>query len=230
MRVRAALAGLALLTSVSPAVVGTASAASPRPSVTAEQESAAISVFVDRQVLPPGGTTKVHAGVWEDYATLTPVAGARFRSTNPDVLRVARDGTVTAIAKGDAAVRVTVGDQRWKVPVQVRKRALWTVQGRVGNLCNCEHYLLNGHGFAPGSPITFTTKGAEGVFVMGEATADASGAFLGALSADGYPESGPTVFVERSGGASPGGCTPGTTWVVTATDTRGTSKRVSGTC
>lgn len=234
MRIRAVLVGVALLTSVCPAAVASAgpvpqSASTPAAPVAAVEAAADVSVFVDRAVLPPGSTTTIHVGTW-DWLTFTPLSGARFSSTDRAVLRVNKKGTLRALAPGTASVTVTLRGQQWSVPVQVRQRALWTLPSRVGNLCNCDVSLLNGHGFAPGSPITFSTNGVEGVYVSGEATADATGAFLGSIAPDGYIETGPALVVDHAGDAGVGGCEDGSTWVVTATDARGTSERLSGTC
>jgi hypothetical protein len=221
---------LALLTGT--VVTGSASASSALVGADAgDQDRAPTMVaFAAMRYVAPGRTTTISVGYYEDMYTFKKVSGARFTSSNRQVLRVSSVGTVTGVARGNATVRVSIAGTQLTVPIGVRHRILWSTTARTSPGSNGESRILHGVGFTPGSEVQFTTNAVAGVFVTPSAAVDTQGTFSGTLYSDGYVDSGPFLMVDYSGGSSPSACPSAATWVVTATDVRGATRTISGTC
>jgi hypothetical protein len=221
---------LALLTGT--VVTGSASASSALVGADAgDQDRAPTMVaFAAMRYVAPGRTTTISVGYYEDMYTFKKVSGARFTSSNRQVLRVSSVGTVTGVARGNATVRVSIAGTQLTVPIGVRHRILWSTTARTSPGSNGESRILHGVGFTPGSEVQFTTNAVAGVFVTPSAAVHTQGTFSGTLYSDGYVDSGPFLMVDYSGGSSPSACPSAATWVVTATDVRGATRTISGTC
>jgi len=224
---------IALLTGT--VVTGSASASASASSLVGadagDQDRAPTMVaFAASRYVAPGRTTTISVGYYEDMYTFKAVTGARFTSSNRQVLRVSSVGTVTGVARGNATIRVSIAGTQLTVPIGVRHRILWSTTARTSPGSNGESRILHGVGFTPGSEVQFTTNEVAGVFVTPSVAVDSRGTFSGTLYSDGYVDNGPFLMVDYSGGSSPSACPSAATWVVTATDVRGAARNISGTC
>ncbi len=227
-------APLVALTAAALLCGGTAApaAAAPPPTAAAGVGHGRLAAVVDQPLLAPGGSTRIVVSPGtDDGGTSGSPTGVTFRTPRQDVVRVGRDGTVTALRPGTAVVEVRHRRARTTVTVQVARRGLTSEPARSSPSCTCDVRVLGGFGFTPGTEISVTTDGTPGVHVSGAATADATGAFAGEVDPwSGDVLSGVAWVVEWPTWDPDHQCAPGTPYTLTATDGAGLTAELHAVC